>query len=37
MGAQIIVADVPSRNEIANNFYAKRGFRSLTSIFGKSP
>jgi ribosomal protein S18 acetylase RimI-like enzyme len=37
MGAQIIVADVPSRNEIANRFYAKRGFRSLTSIFGKSP
>jgi ribosomal protein S18 acetylase RimI-like enzyme len=37
MGAQIIVADVPSRNEIANKFYAKRGFRSLTSIFGKSP
>jgi len=37
MGAQIIVADVPSRNEIANNFYTKRGFRSLTSIFGKSP
>ena len=37
MGAQIIVADVPSRNEIANKFYAKRGFRSLTSVFGKSP
>jgi ribosomal protein S18 acetylase RimI-like enzyme len=37
MGAQIIVADVPSRNEIANKFYTKRGFRSLTSIFGKSP
>jgi len=37
MGAQIIVADVPSRNEIANRFYTKRGFRSLTSIFGKSP
>jgi ribosomal protein S18 acetylase RimI-like enzyme len=37
MGAQIIVADVPSRNEIANKFYAKRGFRSLTSSFGKNP
>jgi ribosomal protein S18 acetylase RimI-like enzyme len=37
MGAQIIVADVPARNEIANNFYAKRGFRALSSLFGKSP
>ncbi len=37
MGAQIIVADVPTQNEIANRFYAKRGFRSLTNIFGKSP
>ena len=37
LGAQFIVADVPSRNEIANNFYAKRGFRALTSLFGKSP
>jgi ribosomal protein S18 acetylase RimI-like enzyme len=37
MGAQIMVADVPARNEIANNFYAKRGFRALTSFFGKTP
>lgn len=37
MGAQIVVADVPARNEIANNFYTKRGFRALTSLFGKSP
>jgi len=37
MGAQIIVADVPARNEIANRFYSKRGFRSLTSLVGKSP
>jgi ribosomal protein S18 acetylase RimI-like enzyme len=37
MGAQIIMADVPTRNEIANRFYAKRGFRSLTSSFGKNP
>lgn len=37
MGAQIIVADVPALNEIANRFYAKRGFRSLTNIVGKSP
>ena len=37
MGAQIIVADVPTQNEIANRFYIKRGFRSLTTIFGKAP
>jgi ribosomal protein S18 acetylase RimI-like enzyme len=37
LGAQIIVADVPAQNEIANRFYAKRGFRSLTNILGKSP
>ena len=37
MGAQIIVADVPAQNEIAARFYAKRGFRSLTNLVGKSP
>ena len=37
MGAQIIVAEVPSQNEIANRFYAKRGFRGLLNVFGKSP
>ena len=37
MGAQIIVADVPARNEIANKFYIKRGFRELSLHFGKSP
>lgn len=37
MGAQIIVADVPARNEIANKFYIKRGFRGLSLHFGKSP
>ena len=37
MGAQIIVADVPSRNDIANRFYTKRGFRAITSLFGKNP
>lgn len=37
MGAQIIVADVPTQNEIANRFYIKRGFRSLTNLFGKRP
>jgi ribosomal protein S18 acetylase RimI-like enzyme len=37
MGAEIIVADVPSQNEIATRFYVKRGFRSLNQFFGKSP
>ena len=37
MGAQLIVADVPSQNEIAVRFYTKRGFRSLTQLFGKKP
>ncbi len=37
MGAQIVVADVPALNEIANRFYIKRGFRPLTNIVGKSP
>ena len=37
MGAQIILADVPSQNEIANRFYTKRGFRALTSMFAKAP
>ncbi len=37
MGAQIIVAEVPSQNEIANRFYVKRGFRGLLNVFGKSP
>lgn len=37
MGAQIIVADVPARNEIANKFYVKRSFRALTHLLGKSP
>ena len=37
MGAQIVVADVPAQNEIANKFYLKRGFRSLSNLVGKSP
>ncbi len=37
MGAQIIVGEVPSQNEIANRFYLKRGFRGLLNVFGKSP
>jgi ribosomal protein S18 acetylase RimI-like enzyme len=37
MGAEIILADVPSQNEIAYRFYTKRGFRSLNQFFGKRP
>ncbi|HEV2226784.1 MAG TPA: GNAT family N-acetyltransferase [Nitrososphaerales archaeon] len=37
MGAQIIVADVPTQNEIATRFYVKRGFRSMNQFFGKIP
>ena len=37
MGAQIIVAEVPSQNEIALKFYTKRGFRSLVQHFAKQP
>jgi ribosomal protein S18 acetylase RimI-like enzyme len=37
LGAQIIVAEVPSQNEIALRFYTKRGFRSLVQHFGKKP
>jgi len=37
MGAQIIVADVPSQNEIAVRFYTKRGFRSLVQHMGNKP
>jgi ribosomal protein S18 acetylase RimI-like enzyme len=37
MGAQLIVAEVPTQNEIALRFYTKRGFRSLVQHFGKKP
>jgi ribosomal protein S18 acetylase RimI-like enzyme len=37
MGAQIIIADVPSQNEIAVRFYTKRGFRSLIQHMGRKP
>ena len=37
MGAEIIVAEVPAQNEIANRFYAKRGFRALNYQFAKKP
>lgn len=37
MGAEIVVAELPSRNEIGVNFYTKRGFRRLTETYGKMP
>ncbi|MDG6908950.1 MAG: GNAT family N-acetyltransferase [Nitrososphaerota archaeon] len=37
MGAEIMVADVPAQNEIANRFYVKRGFRALINQFAKRP
>jgi ribosomal protein S18 acetylase RimI-like enzyme len=33
MGAEMIVADFPARNEIASKFYTKRGFRPLVDTF----
>lgn len=33
MGAEMVTAEVPSQNEIAVNFYTKRGFRALTHMF----
>jgi ribosomal protein S18 acetylase RimI-like enzyme len=33
MGAEMIVADFPARNEIATGFYTKRGFRPLVNTF----
>jgi ribosomal protein S18 acetylase RimI-like enzyme len=33
MGAKVIVADVPTQNEIAVRFYTKRGFRSVVQLF----
>ena len=35
MGAEIIVADLPVRNEIGVSFYTKRGFRRLTEAFAQ--
>ncbi|MBI3859406.1 MAG: GNAT family N-acetyltransferase [Thaumarchaeota archaeon] len=37
MGARVIVAEVPTQNEIGYKFYTKRGFRSLVQHFGKQP
>ncbi len=33
MGAKVITAGVPSRNEIAVRFYTKRGFRPVIQLF----
>jgi len=36
MGAGIVTADFPVRNEIAARFYAKRGFRAITALHARS-
>jgi len=36
LGAEVVTAEFPARNEIAIKFYSKRGFRSLTNIFAES-
>ncbi len=35
-GAGVVTAEFPSQNEIAGRFYAKRGFRPITSIHARS-
>jgi ribosomal protein S18 acetylase RimI-like enzyme len=35
-GAGIVTADFPSQNEIAARFYAKRGFRPITTLHARS-
>ncbi len=37
MGAEIIVGDLPSHNEIGVHFYTKRGFRRLIETFAHVP
>ncbi len=37
MGAEIICADLPSRNEIGVQFYTKRGFRRLIETYARMP
>jgi ribosomal protein S18 acetylase RimI-like enzyme len=34
-GAQLITAEFPSMNQIAVNFYTKRGFRPLTYVYAR--
>jgi len=36
LGAEVVTAEFPARNEIAVKFYSKRGFRALTNIFAES-
>jgi len=35
-GAEIVTAEFPAQNEIASRFYAKRGFRPITSIHART-
>jgi ribosomal protein S18 acetylase RimI-like enzyme len=35
-GAGVVTAEFPAQNEIANRFYAKRGFRPITAIHARS-
>jgi ribosomal protein S18 acetylase RimI-like enzyme len=35
-GAGLVTAEFPTQNEIAVKFYAKRGFRSITSLHARS-
>ena len=35
-GARVVTAEFPSQNEIAGRFYAKRGFRPITSLHARS-
>lgn len=35
-GAGLVTADFPTRNEIANGFYRKRGFRPITSLHARA-
>ena len=35
-GAAIVTAEFPAQNEIASRFYAKRGFRPVTSIHART-
>ena len=35
-GAAVVIAEFPAQNEIAVRFYAKRGFRPITSVHARS-
>ena len=35
-GAGVVIAEFPAQNEIASRFYAKRGFRAITSRHARS-